>query len=38
MQISTEDQVVDFFDGLFDGLFSEPFRGRISDRLKSRRW
>ena len=32
MQISTEDQVVDFFDG----LFSEPFRGRIPDRLKRR--
>lgn len=28
------DQVVDFYYGLFDRIFSEPFRPRIAERLK----
>ena len=28
------DQTVDFYYGLFDRIFSEPFRSRITDRLK----
>jgi hypothetical protein len=29
-----DDQMVDFFHGLFDAIFSEPFRVRIKERLK----
>src|SRR5271157_4433960 len=29
-----DDQMVDFFQNLFNAIFSEPFRGRIKERLK----
>ncbi len=29
-----DDQMVDFFHDLFNAIFSEPFRGRIQERLK----
>lgn len=34
MPSSVDDQVLDFYAGLFDLLFSEPFRGRISELRK----
>jgi hypothetical protein len=36
MPSSVDDQVLDFYATLFDLIFSEPFRGRISElrRLK----
>jgi len=33
---SIEDQVVDFYEELFDRIFSEPFRSRIERRLRSK--
>jgi hypothetical protein len=36
MQTSIQDQVVDFFDTLFESIFSEPFRERIPEPLKRR--
>jgi hypothetical protein len=32
MSSSVDDRVLDFYSGLFDGLFSEPFRALISER------
>jgi hypothetical protein len=34
MQSPIDDQMVDFFQSLFDAIFSEPFRVRIKERLK----
>lgn len=31
---SIDDQTVDFFQSLFDAIFSQPFRDRINERLK----
>ena len=31
---SVEDQVIDFFNTLFERLFSGPFKVQISDRLR----
>lgn len=33
-QPSVEDQVVDFYYGLFDRVFTQPFRARIGERLR----
>ncbi|MCH7736588.1 MAG: NACHT domain-containing protein [Chloroflexi bacterium] len=34
MQVSTDDQVVDFYQSLFRSVFSDPFSSKIPDRLK----
>ena len=34
MQVSIDDQVVDFYESLFRSIFSDPFSSKIPDRLK----
>ena len=34
MVTSIADQVIDFYNGLFDKIFSEPFRPQITDRIR----